>query len=162
MARRILAASGFPPRTFVRRFSCPQFAAFLTFTQTMLTRSSLFILVISLASAAAAHAVTLSLERVPYYVLAHNKALAAARLRIDEARGRLRQSGRLNNPELELEFTRHTVGPEGSLGIALMQRFPLTARLRHEKAARERSSLPPRPRCAKSSGCSSRRRKPRW
>lgn len=100
----------------------------------MLTRSSLFILIIALASAGAAHAVTLSLERVPYYVLAHNKALAAARLRIDEARGRLQQSGQLSNPELEMEFTRHTVGSEGSLGIALMQRFPLTARLRHEKA----------------------------
>ena len=100
----------------------------------MLTRSSLSILIISLASAAAAHAVTLSLERAPDYALAHNKSLAAARLRIEEARGRLQQSGRLSNPEMELEFTRHTVGPEGSAGLSLMQKFPLTARLRFEKA----------------------------
>ena len=83
---------------------------------------------------ATAGAVTLPLDRVASYALARNPQLAAARLRIEEARGRLQQNGRLSNPELELEFTRHTVAPEGSAGIALMQRFPLTARLRHEKA----------------------------
>ncbi len=93
----------------------------------------LFITILTLATAAA-RAVTLPLDRVPDYALAHNPALGAARLRIEEARGRLQQSGRLSNPELDLEFTRHTVGPEGSAGIALMQRFPLTSRLRHEKA----------------------------
>lgn len=94
-------------------------------------RLSTTILILVTASAGA---VTLPLDRVPDYALAHNPTLAAARLRIEEARGRLQQSGRLSNPELELDFTRHTVGPEGSAGIALMQRFPLTSRLRHEKA----------------------------
>jgi cobalt-zinc-cadmium efflux system outer membrane protein len=46
----------------------------------------------------------------------------------------MQQSGRLGNPELEIDFARHTTGPEGSAAVALMQRFPLTARLRHEKA----------------------------
>jgi cobalt-zinc-cadmium efflux system outer membrane protein len=86
------------------------------------------------AASAWAGSVSLSVEGAADYALKHNPTLAAARLRIEEARGRLQQSGRLSNPELELEFTRHTVGPEGSAGIALMQRFPLTSRLRHEKA----------------------------
>src|SRR5262245_54871871 len=68
------------------------------------------------------------------YAIKHNPVLAAARLRIEEARGRLQQSGRLSNPELELDFVRNTMGREGELGVSLMQRFPLTARLRHEKA----------------------------
>ena len=90
--------------------------------------------ILIILATATAGAVTLPLDRVPDYALAHNPTLAAARLRIEEARGRLQQSGRLSNPELELDFTRNTMGREGSAGIALMQRLPLTARLRHAKA----------------------------
>jgi cobalt-zinc-cadmium efflux system outer membrane protein len=68
------------------------------------------------------------------YAIKHNPTLAAARLRIDEARGRLEQSGRLSNPELEMEFARNTMDREGAIGAAFIQRFPLTARLRYEKA----------------------------
>ena len=93
------------------------------------------VIVFSLLTASAcAGSVALTLDDAPGYALKHNPSLAAARLRIEEARGGLQQSGRLSNPELELDFTRNTVGREGSAGIALMQRFPLTARLRHEKA----------------------------
>jgi cobalt-zinc-cadmium efflux system outer membrane protein len=94
-------------------------------------------LLIFLASAALAQAggVALSIDGAADYALKHNPALAAARFRIEEARGRLQQSGRLSNPELEVEWTRMTRGQEGALGVSLMQRFPLTARLRHEKAA---------------------------
>jgi outer membrane protein, heavy metal efflux system len=81
-----------------------------------------------------ARGASLTVDGAADYAIRHNPTLAAARLRIDEARGRLEQSGRLSNPELELEFTRNTMGREGVLGVALMQRFPLTARLRHEKA----------------------------
>jgi cobalt-zinc-cadmium efflux system outer membrane protein len=77
--------------------------------------------------------VALNIDATADYALKHNAALAAARLRIDEARGRLLQSGRLNNPELELEYSHMTRGQEGAFGVSLMQRFPLTARLRHEK-----------------------------
>jgi len=92
------------------------------------------LLFLTCAASAWAGSVSLSVEGAADYALKRNPTLAAARLRIEEARGRLQQSGRLSNPELELDFTRHTVGPEGSAGISLMQRFPLTARLRHERA----------------------------
>lgn len=95
------------------------------------------IIFIFLCSAALARAggVALTIDAAADYARQHNPALAAARLRIEEARGRWQQSGRLSNPELELEFTRMTSGPEGGIGMSLMQRFPLTARLRHERAA---------------------------
>ena len=92
------------------------------------------LLFLTCAASAWAGSVSLSVEGAADYALKRNPTLAAARLRIEEARGRLQQSGRLSNPELELDFTRNTVGPEGSAGIAFTQRFPLTARLRHEKA----------------------------
>lgn len=91
----------------------------------------LSILLLSLATAGAA---TLDLDRAPGYALAHNPTLAAARLRIEEARGRLRGAGRLTNPELDVEFSQNTRMPERSLAVAITQRFPLTARLRMEKA----------------------------
>jgi len=86
------------------------------------------------AALARAGGVALTIDATADYALKHNPTLAAARLRIEEARGRLEQSGRLSNPELEVEFIRIQPGPEGSLTAALMQRFPLTARLRHERA----------------------------
>src|SRR5437870_1153509 len=90
---------------------------------------------IFLTGAVLAHAggVALTVDGAADYALKHNPALAAARLRIDEARGRLLQSGRLSNPELEVEYSHMTRGQEGALGISLIQRFPLTARLRFEK-----------------------------
>jgi len=68
------------------------------------------------------------------YALQHNHSLAAARLSINEARGRLQQSGRLSNPEVELEFNKNTRSRESSSSVVLMQRFPVTGRLRYEKA----------------------------
>lgn len=99
----------------------------------MPTRTLLAITILCLA-AATAGAVTLPLDRAPDYALAHNQQLAAARLRIDEARGRVLGAGRLANPELEVEYSQNVRMPERALGLALMQRFPLTARLRLEKA----------------------------
>jgi len=86
------------------------------------------------AAGVQAGGIALSVDGVADYALKHNPTLAAARLRIEEARGRVQQSGRLRNPELEIEFTRIQPGPEGALTAALMQRFPLNARLRHERA----------------------------
>jgi outer membrane protein, heavy metal efflux system len=88
----------------------------------------------SCAASAWAGSVSLSVEGAADYALKRNPTLAAARLRIEEARGRLQQSGRLSNPELESGFTRNTMGREGSFEIGFTQRFPLTSRLRHEKA----------------------------
>ncbi|MEQ1862216.1 MAG: TolC family protein [Chthoniobacteraceae bacterium] len=94
-----------------------------------------FILLFFVSAASAwAGSVTLSVEGAADYALKHNPTLAAARLRIDEARGRLHQAGRLSNPEVELELNRNIRAPEGAVGVALMQKFPLTARLRLEKA----------------------------
>lgn len=86
------------------------------------------------ASSAWARDLSFTVDGAADYALKHNATLAAARLRIEEARGRLEQSGRLANPELEFDFTRSTMGREGLTGVALMQRFPLTARLRYGKA----------------------------
>jgi len=90
--------------------------------------------ILAFATSAWAGRVAFSVDGTAGYALTHNPTLAAARLRIEEARGRLQQSGRLSNPELELNLARNTRGPEGFAAIALQQRFPLTARLRHEKA----------------------------
>lgn len=94
-----------------------------------------FILILLLTAAGVqAGGGVLSVDSAAAFARQHNRTLAAARLRIEEARGRLQQSGRLSNPEFEIEFTRVQPGPEGALTAALMQRFPLTARLRHERA----------------------------
>ena len=92
------------------------------------------ILFFASAVSAWAGAVSLTVDGAAGHALQCNPTLAAARLRIEEARARLQQRGRLSNPELDLEFTRHTIGREGSASVALLQRLPLTARLRYEKA----------------------------
>lgn len=63
-----------------------------------------------------------------------NPDLAAANIHIDEARARMKQSGRLTNPELETSFQHNPAFNEGAIEIALAQRFPLTNRLQLEKA----------------------------
>jgi outer membrane protein, heavy metal efflux system len=77
--------------------------------------------------------VIVSLESVGQRVRAENPDLAAARLRIDEALGRVSQSGRLANPELETSFEHNPRFREGRLQVEFSQRFPLTNRLQQEK-----------------------------
>lgn len=91
-------------------------------------------IIISLLAAATASAVTLSLERAPAYALDHNPQLAAARLRIAEARGRWEQAGRFANPALEASYRQNIRSVENAFDFALTQKFPLTGRLRLEKA----------------------------
>jgi cobalt-zinc-cadmium efflux system outer membrane protein len=84
-------------------------------------------------TAVSAAEVALTLPSVGSHAVRHNPELAAARLRIDEAKGQLRQAGRHANPELGIEF-RHDVDiSQRSTGISIDQRFPVTARLRLEK-----------------------------
>lgn len=64
----------------------------------------------------------------------NNLELAAARVLIREARARGDQAGRLSNPELEAGVYPNTRAGEGFMTLALVQRFPLTSRLRLEKA----------------------------
>ncbi|MGA0846622.1 MAG: TolC family protein, partial [Luteolibacter sp.] len=66
-------------------------------------------------------------------IRSQNPDLAAARLRIDEAVGRVTQSGRLHNPEIELGFEHNSQFREGRFEIGFSQRFPVTDRLRIEK-----------------------------
>lgn len=89
---------------------------------------------IFILATAAASAVTLPLDRAPAYAITHNPQLAAARLRIDEARGRLRQAGRFTNPELEAEYRQNVRTSEYGMEFTFKQKFPLTGRLRLEKA----------------------------
>ncbi|HEY1120532.1 MAG TPA: TolC family protein [Haloferula sp.] len=77
--------------------------------------------------------VVVSLASVGDRVRAQNPDLAAARLRIREALGRMNQSGRLANPELETEVSHDPRYRERKLEIGFTQRFPLTNRLSLEK-----------------------------
>ncbi len=76
--------------------------------------------------------VVVSLSSISGRVRAQNPDLAAARLRIQEALGRMNQSGRLSNPELETEIEQNTAFREGVFVIGISQRFPVTNRLRLE------------------------------
>lgn len=74
-----------------------------------------------------------TLNSIAERVRRDNPDLKAARFRIDEAVGKLRQSGRLENPELESELEHNTGFDYGRLEIGLSQRFPVTNRLEIEK-----------------------------
>ena len=76
---------------------------------------------------------TLRLSDIPDAVK-DNPAWRSARYYIEEARGRLLQSGRLSNPTIEFSGRHNTAFREGSLDVAFSQAFPLTARLELEKA----------------------------
>lgn len=75
-----------------------------------------------------------TLEDIGPQVAAKNPDLIAARFMIDEAKGRHLGSGRLMNPEVEVTGRHMTEGREGGFSAGLMQKFPITARLRVEKA----------------------------
>jgi outer membrane protein, heavy metal efflux system len=77
--------------------------------------------------------VVVSLASVGDRIRAQNPDLAAARFRIQEALGRMNQSGRLDNPELETSLQQTSSFREGTIQIGLSQRFPVTDRLRLEK-----------------------------
>ncbi len=95
---------------------------------------TIFITSIALASATRAEELSLTVEGAASYAVSHNPALSAARLRIEEARGRLDAAGLRSNPEVEFEFRQNPRAPERSFALAWMQKFPVTARLHFEKA----------------------------
>ena len=76
----------------------------------------------------------ITLASVPQRVARAHPELIAARFMIEEARGRHLGAGRRMNPEIEVTALRMTEGREGGFGVALMQKFPVTARLHLEKA----------------------------
>lgn len=77
--------------------------------------------------------VVVTLGSVGDRIRAQNPDLAAARLRIQEAVGRMNQSGRLSNPDLDSSFEHNSRFREGKLEIGFSQRFPVTGRLQLEK-----------------------------
>jgi cobalt-zinc-cadmium efflux system outer membrane protein len=81
-----------------------------------------------------AGAAAFTLESAVPHALRHNADLAAARLRIEEARGRWQHAGRLASPELELAVVPPVASRESAVSAGLTQKFPVTARLRLEKA----------------------------
>ena len=84
-------------------------------------------------SLAAEPAAVVSLASVGGRIRAQNPDLAAARFRIQEALGRMKQAGRLTNPELETSLEHNPQFREGKIEIGFSQRFPVTGRLQLEK-----------------------------
>jgi cobalt-zinc-cadmium efflux system outer membrane protein len=76
-------------------------------------------------------AMAIPLQAEPSVVV--SLASVGARLRIQEAVGRMSQSGRLANPELETSLEHNPRFREGKLEVGLSQRFPVTGRLQLEK-----------------------------
>jgi cobalt-zinc-cadmium efflux system outer membrane protein len=70
-------------------------------------------------------------------IRSHSPELKAARWRIDEARGRLRQSGLRTNPSLIAGYQHDAGFNELGGTIGFMQAFPVTARLRLEREVSE-------------------------
>lgn len=79
-------------------------------------------------------AATFAPDQAVRHALSANRDLAAARLLVAEAMARQEQSGRLSNPEVETELRPNLNGREGILALGVTQRFPLTGRLRRERA----------------------------
>jgi cobalt-zinc-cadmium efflux system outer membrane protein len=94
---------------------------------------ALFALLTANARLMAEPSLVITLAGVTERVRAQNPDLAAARLRIGEAMGRMKQAGRLKNPELETSVGQNTDFREGILELGFSQRFPVTGRLGLEK-----------------------------
>lgn len=80
-----------------------------------------------------AHARELTVEDAVATASRQNPDLAAARFRIEEARGRLRAAGVRPNPEIHVEAEHNARFREGSLMVGWVQKFPASAKLRLEK-----------------------------
>ncbi len=85
-------------------------------------------------AASGLRAETFTIEGAVTHALRSNPDLAAARWSIEEARGRLTQSGRLPNPELESELKPNVRGREFSFSAGFVQKIPVTKRLHLERA----------------------------
>lgn len=96
-------------------------------------RSSLPFLILLLASLSTASALDLSLSDIATRVRYHHPALKAARLAIEEAKGRQLGAGRLSNPTLGYDFQNQSnVSPQTGV-FSIDQSFPITRRLSLEK-----------------------------
>ncbi len=73
------------------------------------------------------------LDQIGVQVVKANPELIAARFMIEEAKGRQLGSGRLMNPEIEAGGNRMTEGSEGRFTLGVMQKLPVTSRLKLER-----------------------------
>lgn len=85
-----------------------------------------------LFSAIANGETVMTVDGVVREALEKNPEMQAARNRIAEAEARARTIGRLVNPELDMEIAGGR-DAEGRVELGIMQRFPLTSRLRLER-----------------------------
>jgi cobalt-zinc-cadmium efflux system outer membrane protein len=103
------------------------------FSTTLMFRFSLLCTFLPLAAASASPALSVSLAEIGAKVRTSHPTLQAARLAVEEARGRQIGSGRLSNPTFGYAFQNQSkVSPQTSV-FSLDQAFPLTRRLSLEK-----------------------------
>jgi cobalt-zinc-cadmium efflux system outer membrane protein len=96
-------------------------------------RSSLPFLILLLASLSTASALDLSLSDIATRVRYHHPVLKAARLAVEEAKGRQLGAGRLSNPTFGYDFQNQSnVSPQTGV-FSIDQSFPITRRLSLEK-----------------------------
>ena len=96
-------------------------------------RSIFLLLPLLLAAVSSASAVTLTLTDIGPRVRASHPSLKAARMAVEEARGRQLGAGRLSNPTVGLDSRNETFLSPGEVMLSLDQSFPITKRLRLEK-----------------------------
>jgi cobalt-zinc-cadmium efflux system outer membrane protein len=94
----------------------------------------IFLTALLLGGAGVLPAANLTVEAAVTQAVSRNPGLLAARWSVVEANGRLLQTGRPANPEIETELKPNVRGREFTFSAGFMQRFPLTNRLRLEKA----------------------------
>jgi outer membrane protein, heavy metal efflux system len=97
----------------------------------------LFSFILTLLAVPVVPAAAFTPDEAVRHAVVHDPDLTALRPLITEARARRLQAGRLSNPELDTEVRPHLNGREGVIALALIQRFPLTARLREERAVQD-------------------------
>ncbi|MEQ1851712.1 MAG: TolC family protein [Chthoniobacteraceae bacterium] len=85
-----------------------------------------------LAAATSAPALTVSLSEIGPRVRAAHPSLKAARMAVEEARGRQLGAGRLANPSVGLDSRNETYLSPGEVRFSFDQAFPITKRLKLE------------------------------
>lgn len=94
---------------------------------------SRFILLLGLVAASPAWSLTLTFSDIAPRVSRHHPQLLAARMAVEEAKGRQLGAGRLSNPTAGFEFQNESrVSPRSGV-FSLDQSFPITRRLSLEK-----------------------------
>jgi cobalt-zinc-cadmium efflux system outer membrane protein len=97
------------------------------------------LLIFSPALSARADSKSVTRDEAIRLAFQNNRELGIAALEIRRAATRLKWSGRLENPELEIESTSDGIGndeDEGTFLVGFTQNFPLTAKLKHERGLR--------------------------